>query len=91
MAGDKGRAAPKLACETEVVHVAGSAGFGVFVGKSKSEQIPTTELKLKGEWRVLYPSSEGKPNARTNRKLRQCHFTLLLRAPGTVSHGPGGW
>ena len=42
-------AAPKLGCEPEIVHVAGSVCFGVFVGRSESEQIPTSELKLRGK------------------------------------------
>ena len=49
MAGDKGRAAPKLGCDPEIVHVVRSAGFGVFMGQPESEQIPTSELKLKGK------------------------------------------
>ena len=40
MAGDQGRAAGKLGCETEIVLVDGSVGFGVFVGRPESEQIP---------------------------------------------------
>ena len=40
MAGDKGRAAAKLRGETEMVHVAGSVCFGVFVDQFESEQIP---------------------------------------------------
>ena len=34
MAGDKGGAAAKPGCETEVVHINGFVGFGVFVGQS---------------------------------------------------------
>ena len=91
MAGDKGSVALKLGCEPEIVHVGRSVGFGVFVGQSESEQIPTSELKLKGKWRVLYPSSEGKPNARADGKPGLRHFTLLLNAGDTISHGQAEW
>ena len=91
MDGDKGKAAPKLGWETEVLHAAGYDCFGVFSGHSESEQIPTTELKLKGKWRVLYPSSEGKPNARADGKPGLRHFTLLLNAGDTISHGQAEW
>ncbi len=91
MAGDKGSAAAKLGCEPEIVHVAGSVSFGVFVGHSESEQIPTTELKLKGKWQISHPISELTPNARADGKPGLRHFTLLLNAGDTISHGQAEW
>ena len=91
MAGDKGSVAPKLRCEPEIVHVGRSVGFGVFVGQSESEQIPTSELKLKGKWRVLYPSSGRTTTTSANGESGERHFTFLLKAAGTISHGQAEW
>ena len=91
MAGDKGRAALKLACEPEIVHVGSSAGFGVIMSRSESEQTPSQNKNLKGKWRTPYPTLDRKQNPPAQGKPELRRFILLLKVSGAISHGQAGW